>query len=216
MKTAIALTALAGVASVANANIVISEVLGSTTGSDREYVEIYNDGGSAVDLTGWTIELWDSDDGQIGGSDGMNGTVISAGMLGSGQTWTLGNALAEAEYGMVFDQSIGANSVENSSYTMILADSFGNAVFSAFVTDGGAGDTANRAGTAITADITVGPDGTFLPAGYRLTSAALDWEFADFNLGSPNDPGVANYAVPAPGALALLGLGGLAAGRRRR
>ena len=36
-----------------------------------------------------------------------------------------------------------------------------------FVTDGGAGDAANIAGTTVTADDTVGPDGSFLPAGFR-------------------------------------------------
>ena len=217
MKT-IAIMAVAGLAGLANANVVISEVLGSTTGSDAEFIEIYNDGAGSVDVTGWTVELWDSDSGTgFGGADGASPYAISATSLASGQTWTPGNDLAAPAFGTTFDDSLPANAIENSSYTIILADAFSNVIFSAFVTDGGAGDAANRAGASITPTITVGPDGTFLPAGYRLTAADGSYEFSNFDIGAPNDPGVANYAAaPAPASMALLGLGGLVAGRRRR
>lgn len=218
MKT-IAIMAVAGLTGFAGADIVISEVLGSTTGSDAEFIEIYNDGAGSVDLTGWTIELWDSDAGsQFGGSDAAAPYVVNAGVLASGQTWTLGNSLAASAFGAgAFDDSLPSNAIENSSYTIILADAMSNVVFSAFVRDADAGDSANRAGAAITTDITVGPDGTFLPAGYRLLDADGNFELSNFGIGAPNDPGVANYPpVPAPASLALLGLGGLVAARRRK
>lgn len=216
MKTMIAI-AVAGIAGSASADIVISEVLGSTTGTDAEFIEVYNDGASAVDLSGWTIELWDSDQGsQFGSSDAGAPYAVSAGVLGSGETWTIGNSIAAAAFGVTFDATFVNNSIENSSYTIILADAMSNVVFSAFVTDGDAGDAANRAGTGLTADINVGPDGTFLPAGYRLTDIDGNFELSNFSIGAPNDPGVANYAaVPAPASAALLGLAGLAGIRRR-
>ena len=121
-----------------------------------------------------------------------------------------------------WDVLLGTNIVENSSYTAILEDGSGNAIFSAFVTDGGAGDFANQAGAAITPDITVGPDGTFTPAGFAVLDKNLNTTWLNFDTALLNDgtiaggtPGV-NQKIPTPGALALLGVSGLAATRRRR
>jgi hypothetical protein len=220
MKNILALTAVAGLASFANADVIISELLGSTGGSDAEYIEIYNAGASSVDLTGWSIELWDSDSGtpEFGGSDGVAPYGLS-GSLASGETFTLGNSLATGIFGFIWDALLPADAIENSSYTAVLVDGMGNAVFSAFVADGDAGDVANRAGVAIAADVTVGPDGSFLPAGFRIDDADLNFSLLNFSDpgAAPADPGVANFApIPAPSALALVGLGGLVAGRRRR
>jgi len=213
-----------GCAGAAHADVVISEILGSTTGSDWEFIEIVNTGNAAVDITGWSIELWDSDDGSIGGADGaspyfVSGTVV----LGAGQTYVWSNDLATTGYGtFVPDVTIGSNSIENSSYTAILADAASNMMDSVFVTDGGAGDAANRAGTLITANLTVGPDGSFLPAGFARTDLSGGAVLLDFNHDNRDGvtltggtPGI-NQIIPAPGAAALLGIGGLAMIRRRR
>ena len=216
MKFAIAMVAAAGLASVANADITINELLGSTSGSDAEFIELYNSGASAVDLTGWQIELWDSDAGTgFGGADGGAPYALS-GSIAAGDYYTLANALAQSTYGFTADQLFGANSIENSSFTIILRDDMGNIVESGFMTDGGAGDTTNDAGTPITADWTFGPDGSFLPAGmYRIGDGSANIGLLEFDQPSPSaTPDSAN--IPAPSALALLGLGGLVAGRRRR
>ncbi|MEQ9206616.1 MAG: lamin tail domain-containing protein [Phycisphaerales bacterium] len=212
----IAIAAIAGIAVAANAGVTINEVLGSTASTDTEFIELFNTTGAAIDLTGWSIELWDSDadSSGFGGSDGGAPYALS-GSIAAGGYFTLGNAQSQAFLSYTADITIGANSIENSSYTMILRDASNAVVESIFVSDNVA-DVANIAGTPITPDFVVGPDGTFLPAGfYRVGDGSSNIAFLEFDqVPASATAGYAN--LPAPGALALLGLGGLATARRRR
>lgn len=214
MKNAFALALVAAATTAATADVVVNEVVGSTTGADVEFIELYNTGASAIDLTGWSIELWDSDTGSFGGGDGTAPYALS-GSIAAGGYWTIANGEAAAQIGFVGDAFFGNNSIENSSYTLILRDGMGNIANSIFFWDSGAGDQANDAGTVITPDVTVGPDGTFLAAGFYRSGDGSDnivaHNFSDF---SDYTPGAAN--VPAPAGLAVAGLGLMAAGRRRR
>ncbi|MGQ7846362.1 lamin tail domain-containing protein [Granulosicoccus sp. 3-233] len=150
------------------ASVVINEVLGNTTGPDTEFIELYNTGPSEVDLTGWTIELWDSDEGSsFGLSDGNSPYSLMKGALLPAQAhYLLANSTAEAAFSVVADQPLPANAIENSSYTILLKDAFGNIVDSVFITDGGEDDSANDMSTPISPALVVGPDGNFLPAGF--------------------------------------------------
>lgn len=226
MRKALAVAAVLGLAGAAQADILISEILGSTESADREYIEIVNTGNTAVDLTGWALELWDSDAGaSFGGADGGSPYVFGTFILNPGAVFTIGNTLAQGAYSdppYHFDGLLQDNAVENSSYTAVLVDASNSIVDAVFVTDGGAGDAANRAGAAISVSLTVGPDGTFLPAGFARTDAVggvaiLNFNYADQANGTieGGTPGI-NQLIPAPGTVALLGFGGLAAIRRRR
>ncbi len=217
MKTAFAL-ALVAAAGAANADVLVNEVVGSTTGGDVEFIELYNTGASAIDLTGWSIELWDSDidagGSGFGGADGTAPYALS-GSIAAGGYWTIANGETASQIGFTGDAFFGNNSIENSSYTLILRDGMGNIANSIFFNDGDAGDQANDAGAAITADVTVGPDGSFLPAGfYRFGDGSDIIELHNFSDFTDYTPGAAN--VPAPAGLAIAGLGLIAAGRRRR
>ena len=212
----IAIAAIAGIAVAANAGVTINEVLASTPSTDTEFIELYNTTGAAIDLTGWSIELWDSDadSSGFGGADGGAPYALS-GSIAAGGYFTLGNAQSQAFLSYTADITIGANSIENSSFTMILRDASNAVVESIFVSDNVA-DVANIAGTPITPDFVVGPDGSFLPAGfYRVGDGSSNIAFLEFDQTPAS--ATAGYAnLPAPGALALLGLGGLATARRRR
>lgn len=151
-----------------NAEVVINEVLGSTTGSDTEYVELFNSGAAPVDISGWSVELWDSDDGtSFGLADGGSPYFVPTGtVLEAGQFFLFANDLAQTAFAVSADVTIQANAIENSSYTIVLRDAGDNVVNTIFVTDGGINDVANIAGNLITADLSIGPDGSNLPAGF--------------------------------------------------
>ena len=222
MRT-LAIAALATVAGSANADILISEILGSTASTDLEFIELVNTGAAPVDISGWSVELWDSDFGAaFGGSDGASPYFVPGGtILAPGAVFTFSNSTADAGIGITGDAALPANAVENTAYTAVLADAGLALVDAVFVTDGSdPGDSANRGGVPISA-LTVGPDGTFLPAGFARTDVSGGFailEFGNDNRGSfsltSGTPGV--NQIPAPASVALLGLGGLAAVRRRR
>lgn len=203
-----------------NAQVVINEILGSTTSTDTEFIELYNGGGAPVDVSNWSIELWDSDSGgSFGALDGGSPHVIPAATsIPAGGYLLLGNPEFQSIFGIVPDVALPANAIENSSYTAILKDAGASTIDSVFVTDGGAGDTANDGGVVIVPNLSVGPDGTFLPAGFgRLGDGGSSAYFLEF---SPRPapsatPGATNL-IPEPGTLALmlLGLAGMATRRR--
>ncbi len=222
MKTQMAVAALFAAAGAASANVVVSEIHANATGVDAEYIEIYNDGfggGGAMDISGWSFEVWDSDtsDGDFGTLD-FSVTIDAGTVLAVGDTWTIGSAQANIIYGAIFNQAMDDNSLENDSSTYVWRNDGGSVVWTAFTVDPGEGPAvANIGGVAITPDVTFGPDGNFMAPGYYRTDAAGSFVLTDFGDGAPNDPGVQNYApVPAPASAAILGLGGLAAMRRRR
>ena len=198
------------------ANLVLNEVLASTIGTDSEFIEIYNSGPAAVDVSGWEIRQYESDaGGSFGNLDETNLIPGPAGthVIGSGGRLLLGNAEFQTAFGIVPDISFSnaGLSVENSSVTLQLFDTVSNtSIYTAFLSDGGAGDSPNIAGAGITPDISVGPDGTFFPAGYQLngdagTTASL-LEFSPKPAPSAT-PGAIN-AVPEPSSLAMLGFTG--------
>jgi predicted extracellular nuclease len=219
LRLALAGVGLLALGASANGAIVINEVLGSTTGTDSEFIELYNTGGSSIDIGDWQIELWDSDSGaSFGGADDSSPHVVPTGTtLAAGGYYLMANPTFSSYYSATPDFALPANAIENSSYTMILKDSSLATINSIFVTDGGVGDAANDAGTLITPDLTVGPDGSFLPAGfYRVGDGGATTALLEF---SPQPapsatPGAMN--LPEPATMALLGLGALAIVRRRR
>jgi len=253
MSKALSIGALLVAAGAAHGQVVISEVLGSTSGTDWEFIELVNLGAAPVNIGGWSIELWDSDAGaQFGTLDATAPYAIAGGtILAPGAAWVIGNALAfdgggpnpdgydngsgnESYAGVDFfrNQSFANNSIENSSYTIILADAGLVLQDSWFLRDGvdstngggvgsGLGDLPNRAGVPIVPNFVVNqPVATFdAPAGgYRVgnTVSLINFGPSDLNNGTLAGGTPGYNQIPAPGAMMLAGIAGLAASRRRR
>ena len=200
-------------ATTANAAIILNEVIGSTTGADAEFIELYNSGPGSVDISGFYIDEVESDSGNASFGTVDDTFSIPDGspiILAPGDFYLIGNSTFETEYGIVPDLSLSL-SIENSSYTLALYDDSDSLLYTALVVDG---DGALPA-PFVAADITVGPDGSFLPAGYALDvdggSTASILEFSPVPAPSAT-PGASNNApIPEPSTVALLMLGAVAA-----
>ena len=204
------------------ADIVLNEVLGSTIGADTEFIELFNSGGTAVDISNWWIREYESDSGGSFGNLDDEWQVADGTTLNAGGFYLIANTNFTSSYSEVPNQ-VENLTIENSSYTLGLFNTADELQYSAFVTDGGAGDAANIAGTVVTPDISVGPDGTFLPAGYYLTTdggaSASILEFSTVPAPSAT-PGASNgvAAIPEPSFVIAMcvGFAGVSLRRRRR
>ena len=176
--------------------IVINEVLGSTTGADAEYVELFGTPGASLD--GLSVIVVESDEGASNGAIDFRLDLGPDAALGENGFLLVANATAAQAYGVTPDVSIGADSIENSAYTVALVETAslsGDAVTgSEAVLDAVAVADPDGGGFFFDAPV-IGPDGTFLPAGVGRvedgvdTDAASDFEILSFaNASPPNTP----------------------------
>jgi hypothetical protein len=171
--------------------VYVSEVMGSTAAEDAEFIELHNPGSAEVDLTGWTIELWDSDEGPVHGTPDADSPIRLRGRIDGGGYFVLGNEEFTAAFGLKPEMPLSANAIENSSYTLVLKDGLGEIIETIFVSDGDEPDRANVAGREITPDATVRAEGRFMPPGFARV---------------PREDGKREYRLlefspkPAPGA----------------
>jgi MYXO-CTERM domain-containing protein len=214
-SSCVALIAACSIAGLANANIRITEVMSSSNSAapTADWIEVTNFGSTAVDLTGWRM-----DDGSfnVAASVALSGiTSIGAGesvifiesAAGAGVAGfrTFWGGLSGLQVGFYSGSGVGFSSggdgacLFDGTGSILSQVSFGAATnaFSFFF----GWDSAGALDPAYTAVVSsVGTIGT------QVTT-----------LGPGGDTGSVGTAigVPAPGALALLGLAGLV-GRRRR
>ena len=97
----------------ADGDLLLSEVLYDTSGSDDglEWVEIYNNGSEAVDLSGWSIGG--------GGTDYTYSLAQLSGTIGAGETFVIGGPTSSAtNYNPTFDVVVNFNQdLQNSGTT---------------------------------------------------------------------------------------------------
>ena len=226
MRKTLATLAIAGAASAASADIIVTEIFYNLAGSEggtTEWIEIYNTGNTTVDLSGWSYG--DSQDNQYSDPFAAGTT------LGAGQA-----AVIVAQSASVFHSIWGAginvitftgtvtlaNGASATNETVVIRDALLNVVdevnfenatnnwpddtgFSSIYLLPSALDAAQNDIGSNWANSVDGIDGAY-------TALILNPDIGNAADRDVASPGV----VPAPGALALLGLGGLAAVRRRR
>ncbi|MDB6452593.1 ExeM/NucH family extracellular endonuclease [Falsirhodobacter sp. 20TX0035] len=168
------------------ASLQINAVLGSTTGTDPEYVEFTGTPGAS--LEGYSVIVVESDAGTENGRIDARFDFTAEHVLGENGVFLLGNTLVASTFGVTPNAELSADFIENSSYTIALVETAsltgttvaGTEVVAdaVTVTDGDAGDTG-----FFDAPV-VGPEGTFLPAGFRRDGDTFTQ--LDFN----NDPAI--------------------------
>ncbi|MBN9671331.1 5'-nucleotidase C-terminal domain-containing protein [Roseibium aggregatum] len=197
--------------------LVINEVLGSTTGADSEYIELYGTPGKS--LAGLSLIVVESDDQSSNGSIDRQFDFADDAVIGDNGFYLVANSTAQATYSVTPDALLADGFVENSSYTLALVETAsltGSAVSGAEVVLDTVGVSDGETAEFFHFDApVVGPDGSFLPAGVvRVedgvdTDTADDWALLDFN----NDPAVntptsANGIVSGPAEVAIYDIQG--------
>lgn len=176
--------------------LVLNEVLGSTAGTDSEYVELF--GAAGTELDGLSVIVVESDAGAGNGTIDFRIDFGAADTIGANGFYLAANATAAATYGVTPDMAIRENAIENSSYTIALVEtaslSGGSVSGQEVVLDSvGITDGEGPESFAFGAPV-VGPDGTFLPAGVgRIqdgvdTDQTSDFQILNFGNGAPNSP----------------------------
>ena len=127
----------------------INAVLGSTTGTDSEYVELFGVPGTSLD--GLSVIVVESDDQASNGTIDRRIDLTGADTIGANGFFLLANGLAETTYGVTADKTISNNTIENSSYTLALVETSsltGSTVAGTEVVLDAVGVTDGEAGTS--------------------------------------------------------------------
>ncbi|MEE4119786.1 MAG: hypothetical protein V2I65_12285, partial [Paracoccaceae bacterium] len=178
----------------ASVEVAINEIVVSTTGTDKEFIEFV--GLPGTDLSGLTL-LEIEPGGEIDTVLPLTGTV------GGNGHYLVSSPAAEAALGVTGDQSMPDNTFTNGSRTYLLVDGFtGTGGDDIDIDDDGVIDSApwgaivdsvapiGSVSPLIYSANVIGPDGAFLsPGGYRDPAASGGFEqhdFFDARLYSPN------------------------------
>jgi MYXO-CTERM domain-containing protein len=205
IKTATTLV-LCAAAGVANADIRITEWMYSGTGP--EFVEFTNVGNTAVDMTNWSYD----DDSRLVGEFDLSGFGVVA--AGESVVITEGDA---ADFRFVWNLDAAVKVLGGYTNNLSRNDEINLFDGTGTLADRLAYGDQNFPGTIRTQ----GASGNPLAGALGANDPSL-WvlSFAGDAYGSyasiDGDLGNPGRYIPAPGAAALLGLGGLVVGRRRR
>lgn len=206
MKQFISILSLAVLAGTAAAEIRITEWMYS--GGDGEFVEFTNTGASAIDLAGWSYD----DDSRLPGGFDLSGF----GMVGAGESVVITESDAEAfrtAWGLSASVQILGGYTNNLGRTdeINLFDSNGDLIDR--LTYGDQVFVGSIRTQEVSGNVLPGALGQNDVFGWVLSASG---DIYGSTLSSAGDLGNPGTWVPAPGAMALLGLGALAGVRRRR
>ena len=177
VRSRLVLVSLAILTASSLGGVRLNEVLGSTAAEDCEFIELHNTAIEEISLSGWSIELWDSDADKAFGTADADSPIRLGGRIDGGGFFLLANPAFSEHYEIEPDQRLRANAIENSSYTIVLRDDLGEIVDSVFVHDGGADDRPNINGRVIRPDAEIrSPDGRFVPPRFARLADGADGE----------------------------------------
>jgi hypothetical protein len=199
-------------ASSATASLRITEAMSSSgTGGTNDWFELTNYGTSAIDLTGYRM-----DDNSFSFASGV--ALLGITSIGAGETVVFvenSSTWNEAAFRTFWG---GLAGVQVGYYN-------GSGAGVSFSSSGDGAVVFNAAGTEVTARATFGAATTgssfyfdLAPNTGIVSTVGTIGTQVTFQSGSPLNTGSLGTAIgiPAPGAVALLGVAGLVGGRRRR
>ena len=212
-NTFIASLAVAAATAFASADIIINEVDYDNIGGDgSEFVELFNNGATPVNIGGWRVVL-------VNGSNDTFYSIITipAGTtLAAGAYWVIGSSLV-ANVNQFFGPA--SDNIQNGA-----PDAIGLYTGTGSMAVNSSSNTNSP--NLVNGFVYEGPDAGNYPGYTQLAGTILDSNTVNVSIGllpngtgsmAINDaptPGAIN--TPTPGAAALMGVGMLAAGRRRR
>ncbi len=136
MKSLKLFLGFAALCAVTHAQVVINEIEYDDTGiDDREFVELYNAGTSAVDISGWILMSWDQNPNLGGLPSDNNADYTIPGVPGSATTviapggfYVIGSPLVPNVNLVVVNPTLSTNLFENDNETTALVDPAFNVV----------------------------------------------------------------------------------------
>ena len=193
----------AGSAAGSTQTPVLNEVVGSTTGTDVEFIELY--GPAGISLDGLSVIVIESDDQTDNGTIDKRIDFGSGDELGENGFFLAGGSLVRSTYGVTPDLDLASNFIENSSYTIALVETATiqgesvtgseNVIDAVGVTDGEAAQFFR-----FNAPV-VGPNGSYLPAGFYRLSDGVDTDSAsDFGISNFYNDTDTNTPTPGTGS----------------
>lgn len=209
-------------AAAAQGSVIITEIMYNPAGPDGvtppepigEWVEIYNSGDQAMDVSGWKLDDEDS---------GAFGAIADGSMLLPGEVAVIANKAAEfnQSWGMgikVFEtawQSL-ANSASATNEVLVLLDGT-DALVDMANYEAGTNDwpTSTNGRSIYLKDVSLDND---LGINWGKSEVGVDGAYSPANPVSPyhaNDVGSPGYVVPEPATLILMLGFGLGLARRR-
>jgi hypothetical protein len=158
-------------AATARAAVIINEFVYDDNSTDeREYVELYNTGPGAVDISGWTVT------GRDPTTVNPSATIPAATSLGAGAYYVLSNAGV-----LNSNQTVAANFLENDIESIELRDVSG-ALIDAVMYETNKGIAGNLTGSGLPAEVgpgIFGNNGGFTPDLPGLNTTMSNGRFVD-------------------------------------
>jgi hypothetical protein len=180
----------------ASAAIIINEVVYDDGGTDdREYVELYNNGASAVDISGWVVR--NSDTVAAPGDNNADFTIPATTTLAAGDYYVISTFAGVQNVDLVV--GAGASTLENDNEGMELLDTSGMVV-DTLITESNKGPVAISTsataeggffGNTTTTDPAGTPLNTRLSLGRFVDGRDTNSNGRDFGM-RPSTPGTAN------------------------
>lgn len=225
-RTLATLAGLGLISASASGGVIFTEIFYNLNGTESgatEWVEIYNTTNATIDMSGWVYG--DSQDNQFAGAFGA-GTILGAGevaVITFQNPDTFRSIWGQGITVFQIDTAVSlANTPNATNETIALFDAMGNLVDEVNFEANSNGWPGAANGASI----------SLLPSALdgSLNDIGANWVITTIGVNGGREalilnPDIANASaldissagvVPAPGALALVGLGGLVGARRRR